>query len=145
MKFSLTIFAYLLFFVVGLTPVFAQEVSPAITPTPTPIIYELPYPGLLPGNPLYFFKMIRDSVSGFFTSNPLKKAEFDLHQTDKTIAAAQYLFNQKKNTSLVIATIARSENYFSDALQKASEATKQGMDAKDLMKRLHVANLKHQE
>src|SRR5260221_7243175 len=93
---KLLLFLPLLFFVVFPPKVaFAQElmVSPTATssPTPTVVQYDLPYPGILPDNPLYTLKVIRDEVVSFFISDPLKKASFDILQADKRIGASLYL------------------------------------------------------
>jgi hypothetical protein len=47
--------------------------------------YYLPYPGLLPDNPLYYLKAIRENIQKFFISDPLRKAQFDLLQANKTL------------------------------------------------------------
>ena len=53
------------------------------------IQYELPYPGILPDNPLYFLKAIRDNVLGFFITDPLKKADYSLLMADKRLQSAK--------------------------------------------------------
>jgi len=121
---------------------FAQEPSPS----PTPVNYTLPYPGLLPGHPFLFLKEARDVIIGFFTSQPLKKAEFILLQADKNLQAS-YLLATNKNgkTSLVVATVTTAEDYFADAIAKMQAAKSQGIDTRDFTKTLIEANLKHQE
>ena len=44
--------------------------------TETTVKYELPYPGILPDNPLYFLKQIRDWIMERLITDPLKKIEF---------------------------------------------------------------------
>ena len=128
----------------SLSPVYADE--PSITPAPTPVAYQLPYPGLLPDNPLYFLKALRDSVEGFLISSPLQKADFDLLQADKRVNASYLLLTQENGKeALAATTFSKAENYFEDAISKATEAKKQGMDIHDVVKRLTVANLKHKE
>src|SRR5438309_421306 len=77
----------LYFFIFSLCASFvsAEEVLDSPTPSPVSISYQLPYPGMLPDNPLYFLKVIRDGVWSFLLSNPLKKADFDLLQADKRV------------------------------------------------------------
>lgn len=136
-----------LFFTLTIKAVGAQEVtisSPTETPIPTPVQYTLPYPGLLPGSPFYWFKSLRDNVMDFLISNPLKKGEFDLLQTDKDIAAAQALA-QQKNNPVALETLGKAEGYFDRSILKAQEANKQGLDMSDLIARLYIANLRHQE
>ncbi len=114
-------------------------------PAPVIIDYELPYPGILPDNPIYLLKTIRDNITGFLIGKPLKKAEFDLIKSDTRVSAAITLIEQKKSTSLAITTLSDAEDYFSEALKKTREAKAQGMDTRDFVKRLVTANQKHEE
>lgn len=50
--------------------------------------YTLPFPGILPDHPLYFFKKIRDTLMRTFINNPVKRIEFSLLQSDKYLAMA---------------------------------------------------------
>lgn len=111
--------------------------------------YELPYPGLLPDNPLYSLRIIRDRVVDFLISDPLKKAEFNLLQADKRLNAGIYLFNSanknNKKIELAISTISKAENYFEKAIQKLKEANQEGKDIKELTRKLRDSAKKHQE
>ncbi len=131
---------FLLIFSLSSNTSFAKEISP--TPTPQ-INYELPYPGLLPDSPLYFLRVIRDKTVDFLISDPLKKAEFDLLQADKRLNAGISLFSKGK-ISLALSTISKAENYFKQSIEKVLEAQKQGMDIKDIERRLINAVVKHQ-
>lgn len=132
-----------IFFVLAYQSVNAQEISPF--PTPTPVPYELPYPGILSGNPLYGLKLLRDSFLGFFISNPLKKAEYDLLQADKNLQATVLLIQQKADEKTIMAMLTLSENDFERALIKTEEAKKQGMNTTVFLSKLDLANKKHQE
>ena len=145
-------FVFTFFFLVSFAPfmklnvAFAQEVSPASPaggPTP-PVDYQLPYPGLMPDNPLYFLKAARDKIAGFLISDPLKKAGFDLLLADKRLNGALYLFNKKK-IKLAQTSASKAENYFGLAIEKAKEAKKEGRDTADLLRRLKESSKKHQE
>lgn len=109
--------------------------------------YDLPYPGILPDHPLYFLKMIRDRIVSFLISDPLKKADFDLLQADKRLNSGIYLLNKNKdkNEKLAHSTISKGENYFEEAIQNVRQAQKQGLDTKDILRRLSDASKKHQE
>lgn len=107
--------------------------------------YQLPYPGILPGNTLYSLKEIRDKISGFLIKNPLKKAEFNLLKSDVRISAAISLSEQKKDISIIETTLARAVDYYNEALTKTREAKEQGMDIRDFVKKLSLANQKHVE
>lgn len=122
---------------------YAQEVSSSAVPTP--IEYQLPYPGILPGHPFYFLKNMRDGILSFFISNPFKRAEFDLLQADKNFQAAVYLYEQNKESEVVFETLQKSEDYFADAIVRIQEAKKQGTYVSDFTDKITIANLKHQE
>lgn len=108
--------------------------------------YVLPYPGLLPDNPLYKAKILRDKFVSFLISDPLKKAEFYLLTADKRLNGALYLFEKDKSkTRLVQSTISKAENYFEKAILKTKEAKRQGADTKDISRRLSASLLKHKE
>lgn len=108
------------------------------------LVYNLPYPGLLPDNPLYFFKVLRDRVVDFLISDPLKKAEFDLLQADKRLSMGIFLFEKGKH-DLAESTISKGENYFEDAIKNIKEAKKQGRDTGGLLTTLENASKKHIE
>jgi len=74
--------------VVAATPAMMKNaVSPTLTPTPTPgpIEYVLPYPGILPTHPLYFIKTLRDRIIEMLITDPISKAEFYILQADKKL------------------------------------------------------------
>ncbi len=121
-----------------------EKMSKEISPTPTIIEYQLPYPGLLPDNPLYFFKTIRDRIVSLLIADPFKKSEFNLLQADKRLSTGMYLFEKGKKT-LAETTISKGENYFQEALTQAEKATREGKDTKDLIRRLSEAYAKHKE
>lgn len=106
--------------------------------------YELPYPGLLPDNPLYILRVIRDRIVSFLISDSRKKAEFNLLQADKRLNAGIYLFNKNKIAD-AISVISKSENYFGEAIQKTKEAIQEGIEMGDLISKLDNSSKKHQE
>lgn len=134
-----------LFFVLTFQSVNAQELTPSLTPSPTPVAYTLPYPGIMPGHPLYGFKSIRDGIMDFLISNPLKKAEYELLQADKGLQATLFLIEQKKEDAIISRTLVAAEDDFEQAIGKAQDAKKQGMVTEDLFAKLSLANKKHQE
>jgi hypothetical protein len=147
-KIRLGISAFLIFllsfcFFSSKTYAVTENLSATSSSTPE-INYELPYPGLLPDSPLYFFRAIRDRIVGLLISDPLKKAEFDLLQADKRLNAGIYLFNKGK-TSLAFSTVSKAENYFLQALDKVEEAKKQGENINDLKGKLKNAVEKHEQ
>ncbi|MBI2033173.1 MAG: hypothetical protein HYT10_01780 [Candidatus Levybacteria bacterium] len=138
-----------LFFLLLVLPInaYAQEeiiISPAvsITYTPTPSIqsYSLPYPGILPDNPLYFVKTFRDRIISFMISDALKKAEFDILQADKRMNAAYYLLDKRiGKEELAITTISKAENYYEEAIARIREAKQEGRDIRGAIKHLQRA------
>ena len=127
-------------FLFNFQPAFAQEEKMATAPAKVES-YELPYPGLLPDHPLYFIKMLRDRIIGFFISDPIKKAEFDILQADKRLNGAVYLFYKKSSEKdeLAISTISKGQNYFSDALVKIKLAKQQGINISDINTKLKAS------
>ncbi|MBI3980898.1 hypothetical protein HY345_02780 [Candidatus Microgenomates bacterium] len=106
--------------------------------------YPLPYPGILPGNPLYQLKMVRDRVFEILIVDPLKKADFYLLQADKRLAAGESLIT-KGNSSLGEETISKGEKYFGLAIELTKQAKSKGKDTKDLTDRLARSWDKHNE
>jgi hypothetical protein len=106
--------------------------------------YELPYPGLLPDNPLYFLRVTRDWAVGLLISDPLKKAEFNLLQADKRLNAGIYLFNKGK-ISLALSTVSKAENYFSEGIDKLEVAKIEGKDVGGMYGKMRDALRKHEQ
>ena len=121
------------------------EMTEEQTSDETSSSYTLPYPGMLPDNPLYFLKEFRDAIIGFLISDPLKKAEFDLLQADKKIAAGVFLVNEKENEELAVQTIRQAHDVFSDALIKTKQAEERGEATSSLIERLRLSSEKHEE
>lgn len=117
---------------------------PSITQIPQEVQYELAYPGLLPDNPLYFLKALRDNILAFLIVDPAKKADYDLLMADKRLVSSQMLMNQGKN-DLAITTLSKSGNYFYQAIQKVAEAKRQGDDTQRLTNKLQTASKKHEQ
>lgn len=125
------------------TGAFGQTATEAATPTPK-VEYQLPYPGLLPGNPFYVLKTIRDRIISFLIADSLKKAEFDLLQADKRLSTAIALVKDKKE-ALAESTISKGENYFEEGIVQLVEARKQGINTDNLTRRYKEAAEKHIE
>ena len=128
---------------------FAQESSlsaaqSSSAPAELKVDYLLPYPGLLPDNPFYFLRILRDRIVSFLISDTLKKAEFDLLQTDKRINAGITLAKEKKY-ELSNSTISKALNYFEEGVAKTKEAKKAGLPVGDIASRLYFSSLKQQE
>ncbi|MGE5042208.1 MAG: DUF5667 domain-containing protein [Candidatus Levyibacteriota bacterium] len=121
--------------------VLAQEDSTA-TPSPVQKVeYDLPYPGLLPDNPLYFLKSARDKLIEILISSPQKKAEFFLLSSDKRVNTGYYLVQKGKN-DLGVLYISKSNNYMHMAILAAKDA---GAPGKDLLSKMLTSIKKHEE
>ena len=62
--------------------------------------YILPYPGILADHPLYSIKKIRDVILEFLISDPVRKIEFYLLQSDKDVNASIFLSEKKAYPSM---------------------------------------------
>lgn len=94
--------------------------SAVATSTPS-INYDLPYPGMLPDNPLYFLKVARDAIVKLLIIDPLKKAQFSLLTAEKRMYAGQMLVTKGKQ-ELALDTIEKGNNYIYDALSAIRKA-----------------------
>lgn len=107
-----------------------------------PNYYSLPYPGILPDNPLYKLKVIRDFVMGFFISDPVKKSNYNLLMADKRTSASQILFDSGKQ-KLALDTISKAQNYYELAIEQVDLSRKQGeFAAVDISKLIESGNVR---
>jgi hypothetical protein len=130
--------------------VFAQSdssQSAGFVPTPTPpITYTLPFPGILPDNPLYPLKMLRDRIVLFLIADPVKRARFNLLQADKRLQAGLYLYrHDKKKAALALSTMEKGANYFGQALSQTRDLKRTKVDITDLTNTLENAARKHEQ
>ncbi len=107
------------------------------------VIYNLPYPGLLPDHPLYFLKAIRDRFLDMSTRDYLKKAELYLLLSDKRVAMALALADEGKD-NLAVSTLSKAEKYFLKIPPLLQTSRKQGVTATaELVDRFKLSNAKH--
>src|SRR3989344_3185825 len=102
----------ILLFLLASLPVWivgAQEKDIALETTPAYVKYDLAFPGMLPDSPFYKIKVLRDRYVADFISDPVKKIEFYLRQTDKGILAAAMLVD-KNNVALSRETALKAEH-----------------------------------
>jgi hypothetical protein len=145
-KILLTIILFFLLF--NHVSVFAKEsVKESIVSSKSAAVeYMLPYPGLLPDNPLFFFRAIRDSVTRFFISDSLKKAEYDLLQADKKINTVYFLsFKRNIKDKMLISTLLESQKHFEYAIKEVTLAREQGADTAGILERMLLSARKQQE
>lgn len=131
-------------------PVSAQTItisssqSAEIATPPAQIQYDLPYPGLLPDHPLYFLKVFRDRLVGLLINDQIKKAEFNLLQSDKKLFAARMLFDANKD-ELGFETLSKSNNYMHNAISSANRAKELGRDPSEVAQKIQTSIAKHDE
>ncbi len=125
--------------------VYLLEYSSPVDATQEHVTYVLPYPGILPDNPLYFFKVIRDRLLDLATRDNVKKAELYLLFSDKRIAMAQDLA-QKAKDKLALDTAMKAEEYFQQIPKLVTDAKKEGSGpTSSFVETLKLSNAKHQE
>ncbi|MBI2590348.1 MAG: hypothetical protein HYW33_00500 [Candidatus Blackburnbacteria bacterium] len=106
--------------------------------------YSLPYPGILPNNPAWPLKAMRDRLDLYFTSDPLEKAQHTLFLADKRLVAAQQLA-QSGDYGRGVATAAKAEQYLEEALTRGKDADVKGKNAVGFFETLYKAALTHRE
>ena len=120
----------------------AQQISPTLTPTPSAVKYDLPYPGMLPDHPLYKLKVLRDKVVLLFIQDPIKKAEYHLLLADKRIHMAKLLID-KGDIELAKETALKGENEITNLVNLLKD--KREKPTNDLFNRVEKASIKHQK
>ncbi len=100
---------------------------PDMTPAATLVQYELPYPGMLPNNPLYFLKQARDWILEKLITDPVKKTEFYILQADKRLAMGLIL-SAGGNDVLAEQVMSKGEKYMNNAMQVLLALKAQGGD-----------------
>ncbi len=111
------------------------------------INYELPYPGMLPDNPLYILKVIRDGIVKFLINDSLKKAQFSLLVAEKRMYAGKLLVEKNKD-QLAVSTISKSNNYLDEsliAIRMVKKENPKSPDVKLFLQQFKSATLKHLE
>lgn len=121
---------------------YSQQIT---TTSDKKVVYQLPYPGILPDNPLYFLKVTRDRIQAFLIRDNLKKAQLYLLYSDKRLAMAEAL-EKKGKVSLALSTLSKGEKYFLKIPQLLKQAKEQGTSpSAELVDRIKTSNQKHKE
>lgn len=109
------------------------------------VIYELPYPGITPENPLYVFKQLRDTIKEILIRDYLKKAEFLLVSSDKRAHIALILARKGKTRQAVeVLADAEAKALKIPELLRISE--KQGVSpSESFTYTLQLSNTKHRD
>lgn len=160
MKSLIKIISGIIFFIIIVSPPVQAQVmeittkptesipmpTTSLTPSPVPeaVQYQLPYPGILPGSPLYSVKMIRDRIMEILISDPVKKSNFYLLQADKRTASALMLY-EKNEDKTAETTLTKAQKYLEKSLVKAQEAKNSGKDVGDIFARIKDSSSKQKQ
>lgn len=143
-KFFLVLF-FSLFFFLFVSSGFYLIYSQSISVNQEKVVYNLPYPGILPDHPLYGLKLFRDKIMEIVTRDTIRKTETYLLFSDKRAAMVRFLVEKGKD-KLAISTLEEGEEYFSKIPKLLETSKKQGVSPiGELVQRLKLSNIKHRE
>jgi hypothetical protein len=109
------------------------------------INYQLPVAGtVLPDNPLWMIKALRDKIWYLISPSPLRKAELALLFSDKRLVSAQTLLTEGK-PDIAISTLTKGEKYLEISADEEKIARSQNYDTSEFLTKLATASLKHRE
>jgi len=107
--------------------------------------YMLPFAGLLPDNPLYYFKEVRDNFWLFFTRDNMKKAEVLILFSDRKTSAAQML-SKKGKWDQGSETMLEAEQDFKRMVDMVVLSKNQGVSPEvAFISQMKQSNKKHRE
>lgn len=100
---------------------------------------------VLPDNPLWNLKVVRDRLWILVTTDPAKRSELYLMLADKRLGAASYLFLNKK-TDLGISVLTKAEKYLEASVDCEQEAKRENkINSLDLVYKISSASLFHRQ
>ena len=109
------------------------------------INYQFPAAGtVLPDNPFWPLKALRDRVWYLISPSPLRKAELALLFSDKRLVSAQTLLGEGK-ADIAISSLTKGEKYLEVATREEKIARGQSYDTSAFLTKLATASLKHHE
>lgn len=108
------------------------------------IEYALPYPGLLPGHPLYPIKRWRDRILLFFTRDPSQKSSLLLLLADKKLAMALRLLESQKH-ELAAQVLGESQAHFLEGSKQLVALKQNNTLPVGLAEKFDLASRKHGE
>lgn len=106
--------------------------------------YVLPYPSAMPGNILYRFNLVKESLLKFWYFGDFGQFEYNLKGSDKYLVEAKTLFEYQQYL-LGFQALANSDDYFIKTLPNLNSAQKNGKNIKNDREVLRNAALKHIE
>ncbi len=101
------------------------------------IDYSLASPGrILPDNPLWFFKALKDKFDIFLATDATRRAELKLLLADKRLAGSKILF-EKGKSAVALSTLTKGEKYLEEASKESTSSS--------FLETISKASLKHRE
>lgn len=109
------------------------------------VVYDLPYPGkVLPGNPLWPIKVLRDRTEFHFAGSIEDKSKTALDLADKRLSMSLKLWNEGE-VSNSIETAQKAVGYLVTSSIYARNAEENGVDVHDLVRLIVLSSLKHRQ
>lgn len=144
-KISIFLYFFLFFLIFPGTTLLANSEN-NISSNSANVNYYMPWPGILPDNPLFFIKTIRDKIVETLISNDhIKKIEFDLIEADKTIYESK-LMGDKGKFYLAKKSALKGENYFTKLVTDYKWAYWYKVSIpKSLDNKINNASIKHRQ
>ncbi|MCX8008886.1 MAG: DUF5667 domain-containing protein [Patescibacteria group bacterium] len=105
--------------------------------------YILPYPGPMPGNPLYMVMQIIDRIQFYWHWGNIAKARYHMEMSDKYLVEAKMLFEYKQYV-LAVNALKQSNNYWMKISPHLDQAEKQRKDIQYLRVRHTEQGIAHQ-
>jgi len=105
-------------------------------------------PGILPSSPFYFLKEWKRSITRFFTTNPVKKAELELNEANERAAEIKKLEETTPSKIEVITKAANNYQQNMERLRTSLEQLKQTSENPNvdkLVENLIDRSIKHNE
>ncbi|MBI5449298.1 hypothetical protein HY948_03185 [Candidatus Gottesmanbacteria bacterium] len=143
MKKIAVVFVILIGVLISPVGTFAKEVT--VQTTKPAVQYLLPYPGVLPDNPLYILKTLRDRILDVLIVDQARKAEFYLLQGDKRLNMGIFLVAQEKGV-LAEQVVSKGEKYMIQAVSALASVKAGGKEIPGyLMEKIELSLAKHEE
>lgn len=138
-------YVIVIFFISHLSFLISDKAFATHSVSPGSSSMEVTYPGLLPDHPLYFLKVAKDNVVGFFKGEPIDRASYSLLQTEKHLGASHLLITEKKNQELGLLSLENAQSSLEEAIKYTEAAKKEGKSTHDLCQKLKQTAKKHVE
>lgn len=104
--------------------------------------YILPYPGFMPGNPLYKISQAVDSLQEWWSFGNFAKFSYNLAMADKKLVEAKTLFEYKQYL-LAYEALQKSNFYFKKTLPNLLSAQQEGKNISEKSALLKRAASRH--